>query len=288
MTETAETFVQTAPNPHKVPEGGGNGRVTPLVEVDEPRRATAAEQARTILANETVGTLATLQSDGSPWASTIQYGLLDDGSPVILVSTLALHGRNIKADPRASIAVAGPVPKGHDPGDSGRVTVAGKFEAPEGAEREAAEKAFFRAAPGSEGYISWDDFDLYVLRVEQVRWVGGFGRMASAKPDEFAAAEIDPTASQALYAVEHMNEDHADALLAMAKAFTGFTDATAAEALRADRYGMDLGVTTPRGKVSTRVEFLEPIDDAGGLRTATVELSKKAREVLGEPAPTGH
>lgn len=288
MTETAETFVQTAPNPHKVPAGGGNGRVAPLVEVDEPRRATAAEQARTILANETVGTLATLQSDGSPWASTIQYGLLDDGSPVILVSTLALHGRNIKADPRASIAVAGPVPKGHDAGDSGRVSLAGRFEEPTGAVREAAEAAFFKAVPSSEGYISWDDFDLYVMRVEQVRWVGGFGRMASAKPHEFAAAEIDPVAPQALYAVEHMNDDHADALVAMARAFTGFTDATEATALRADRYGMDLGVVTPRGKVSTRVEFLEPINEATGLRSATVELTKKAREILGDPASSGH
>lgn len=288
MTETVETFVQTAPNPHKVPGGGSNGRIEPLVEVDEPRRASAAEQARTILANETVGTLATLQSDGSPWASTIQYGLLDDGTPVILVSTLALHGRNLKADPRASLAVAGPVPKGHDPGDSGRVSLAGKFEVPQGAERDAAEKAFFTAAPGSEGYISWDDFDLYVMRVEQVRWVGGFGRMASAKPTEFAEAEIDPIAPQALYAVDHMNEDHADALLAMAKAFTGFTDATEAKALRADRYGMDIGVKTPRGSASTRVQFLEPIAEAGGLRTATVELSKKAREILGEPTAAGH
>lgn len=288
MTETAETFVQSGSNPHKVPAGGGNGRIGPLVEVPEPRRATAAEQARTILAGSTVGTLASLMDDGSPWASVVQYGVTADGTPVILVSTLALHGRNLLADKRVSLAVAGPVPKGHDPGDSGRVSISGTVEEPTGAEKEAAEKAFFDAVPSAQGYISWDDFTLYVIRPEKVRWVGGFGRMASANPAEYAEAEVDPVAKSANYAVEHMNDDHADALLAMAKAFTGHTDATEAEALRADRYGMDLGVVTPRGRVSTRVEFSEPIDAADGLRAATVDLARRAREELGEPAPAGH
>lgn len=288
MTETAETFIQTAANPHKVPKGEANGRVLPLVEVDEPRRATAAEHARTILSGSTVGTLASLMDDGSPWASVVQYGVMNDGTPVILVSTLALHGRNLLADNRVSLAVAGPVPKGHDAGDSGRVSISGYVEQPSGEEREAAEIAFFEAVPSARGYISWDDFKLYVIRPDKIRWVGGFGRMASASPVDYAEAEIDPVAPQALYAVDHMNEDHADALLAMAKAFTGFSDATEATALRADRYGMDLGVVTPRGSASTRVEFLKPISEAGGLRTATVDLAKKAREILGEPAPAGH
>lgn len=292
MAETAETFVQSGSNPHKVPgdaaSGNGNGRLDPLVEVEEARRMTAAEQARTILAGSTVGTLASLMEDGSPWASVVQYGVTGDGTPVILVSTLALHGRNLLADDRVSLAVAGPVPKGHDAGDSGRVSISGRVERPTGKEQEAAERAFFDAVPSAQGYISWDDFTLYVIRPEKVRWVGGFGRMASANPAEYAEAEVDPVAPQANYAVEHMNDDHADALLAMAKAFTGHTDATAAKALRADRYGMDLGVSTPRGNVSTRVEFSEPIRASDGLRAATVDLARRAREVLGEPAPAAH
>lgn len=281
MTELTETFLEREPSAHQVPaDSPANDYpmpIDPLVAVDEPRRATAAEQARTILAGASVATLASLTSDGSPWASIVQYGLMEDGTPVLSVSRLALHGRNLAADQRASIAVAGPVPEGHDPGDSGRVSLAGRVEQPTGDEYAAAERAYFDAVPTAEIYNEFGDFTLWVLRVETVRWVGGFGRMASAPPKAYREAEPDPVAPQSDYAVKHMNEDHADALLAMAQAFSGHTDATAATALRADRYGMDLGVVTPRGKTPARVTFVEPISEPGGLRAATVALAKRAR-----------
>lgn len=284
MTDTAQTYTSQEAGPHVVPEGSDAAKrmrpIKPLEAVDAARTPSAAEHARTILAGDTVGTLATLTEDGSPWASIVQYSVLGDGTPVLILSTLALHGRNVKADPRASLAVAGPVPEGHDPGDSGRVTIAGRVEEPTGEELEAAKASYFAATPAAELYTQFGDFTIYVLRPEKIRWVGGFGRMASTSPSEFGEAEIDPTAASADYAVRHMNEDHADALLKMALAFTGYTDATAARALRADRYGMDLGIDTPRGKGNSRVEFAEPVSTPDGLRTAVVELTKQAAAAL--------
>jgi putative heme iron utilization protein len=281
MTDAAETFLENELGAHQVPaDSPANDYpipIDPLVQTEEPRRATAAEQARTILAGASVATLASLTADGSPWASVVQYGLMDDGTPVLSVSKLALHGRNLAADQRASIAVAGPVPEGHDPGDSGRVSVAGHVEEPVGEERAAAERAYFKNVPTAEIYNDFGDFTLWVLRVETVRWVGGFGRMASSSPKAYREAEPDPVASHSEYAVKHLNEDHADALLAMARAFSGHTDATEATALRADRYGLDLGIVTPRGKTPARVPFAEPITEPSGLRAATVELTKRAR-----------
>lgn len=292
MAETTNTFVPRGKSGHQIPDDSALKEtetvLTPLVEVEKPRTASAAEHARSILQGSNIGTLASLTSDGSPWASIVQYGTMDNGSPVIIVSTLALHGRNLAADKRASLAVAAPVPKGHDPGDSGRVTLAGVVEEPLGDEREEAKQAFFKEFPAAEAYAEFGDFAIYVLRVDKVRWVGGFGRMASATPADFATAEPDPVAKNADYAVEHMNEDHADALLAMARAFTGHTDTTEAKALRADRYGMDLGIVTPRGETMTRVAFTEPVDAPDGLRAATVDLARRAREALGEPAPAAH
>lgn len=285
MTDLAPTYLPREPNAHQVPaDSPANDYpmpIEPLEPVDPPRTASAAEQARTILANESVATLATLTEDGSPWASVVQYAVTGDGSPVLSLSTLALHGRNLQADPRASLAVAGPVPDGHDPGDSGRVSVAGRVEVPDGAEREEAERSYFDAVPAAEVYTEFGDFTLYVLRIESVRWVGGFGRMASTNPQSYHAAEADPTAPHADYAVRHMNEDHADALLLMARAFTGQTDATSATALRADRYGMDLGLETPRGKTPARVAFAEPVTAPDGLRAAVVDLTKQARARFG-------
>jgi putative heme iron utilization protein len=289
MTEATDTFLDREPSAHQVPaDSPANDYPTPiepLEAVDEPRRATAAEQARTILAGDSVATLASLTSDGSPWASVVQYGVTDNGTPVLSVSRLALHGRNLAADARASIAVAAPVPEGQDPGDSGRVSIAGFVEEPVGEEREAAIAAYYAAVPTAEIYNDFGDFTLYVLRIETVRWVGGFGRMASTSAEVFAAAEPDPVAPHAEFAVKHLNEDHADSLLLMAQAFTGHTDATGATALRADRYGLDLGIVTPRGKTPARVPFAEPIDAPDGLRAATVELAKRAR---GDDSPSSH
>lgn len=289
MPETTQTpFVPRDMGGHKVPENSAAlDYPTPLEPIEpapEPRHLSAADQARTIVANGNVCVLASLTADGDPWASVVQYAVLEDGSPVMSLSKLALHGRNLAADQRASIALAGPVPEGHDPGDSGRVTLAGKVVEPEGEELEAAKQAYFSAIPWSETYTDFGDFTLYVLRVEKVRWVGGFGRMNSATPAQYREAEVDPTAEHADYAVRHMNEDHADALLAMAQAFSGHSDATEATALRADRYGLDLAIVTPRGKTPARVNFLERVEAAGGLRKATVDLTKASREKLGQSA----
>lgn len=147
---------------------------------------TAAEEARALVAQNAVAALATLSADGSPWASLVTYGMLDDGSPVLCLSTLAEHGRNLERDARASVMVADPGPTAH-PLALGRVTLAGRAERPVGPAHEAAHAAFVAAAPEGETYARFGDFSLWVLRVERVRWVGGYGRMESVDPAAYAA-----------------------------------------------------------------------------------------------------
>ena len=113
--------------------------------------------------------------------------------------------------------------------------------------------------------------------MRRVRWVGGYGRMDSATADDYAAASPDPIRPAAAGAVAHLNDDHADALLAMTRAFGGFPDATAARCTGADRYGLDLHVETPRGQAVTRVGYPQPLDGIDELRSATVELTRRAR-----------
>jgi putative heme iron utilization protein len=263
------------PLDHDAPEGVLT--VPPPLAPGLPSRyRSAAEEARTLVAANTVGALSTLTADGAPWGSLVTYGALTDGSPVLLVSTLAEHGRNLLADPRASLMVSAS-DADHDPLDAGRVTLLGRAERPEGAEAEAARAAHLAAVRSASIYVDFGDFTLWVLRVERVRWVGGYGRMDSADPVDYREAEPDPVASSAAFAVRHLNEDHADALAAMARALAGYPDATAASCTRADRYGLDLWVTTPRGKASVRVPFAEPIAAPDGLRAATVELARRAR-----------
>ena len=127
-----------------------------------------------------------------------------------------------------------------DPLDSGRVTLAGGLEEPAGDELEAARAAYEAASPASGLYGGFGDFTYYALRVARVRWVGGYGRMDSTDADAYHAAEPDPVAAGAAYAIQHLNEDHADALLAMARTLGGHPDATEATCVRIDRYGLDL------------------------------------------------
>ncbi|WP_028062867.1 HugZ family pyridoxamine 5'-phosphate oxidase [Solirubrobacter soli] len=248
----------------------------PLGDIRPARRRTPAEEARTLVASTQTAALATLSEDGSPWGSLVLYAALEDGSPVLCLSTLAEHGRNITRDPRASLVV-GETDVAGDPLDSGRVTLAGVLETPVGAELDAARDAYKAASPASGLYGGFGDFTYYVLRIERVRWVGGYGRMDSTDADAFHAAEPDPVASGAAYAIEHLNDDHADALLLMAQKLAGHPDASEAKCVRIDRYGMDLHVQTPRGFAETRLEFAEPANRPGDLRAATVELAKRAR-----------
>lgn len=252
----------------------------PLTEIADATRPSAAEEARTIAASTNAGTLASLTKTGDPWASFVTYGLLDTGSfggaPVLCVSHLAEHGRNLAADPRASLAVVAPGAEA-DPLASARITLAGIVEQPVGDELAAARDAHVAAVSAARYYIDYSDFAVWVLRVQRVRWVGGYGRMDSATAADYAAALPDPIQPIAAGAIEHLNADHAGALAEMGRALGGFPDTESAVCTGVDRYGLDLKVSTPRGSAYTRVGFGGALASADDLRAATVELVRRAR-----------
>jgi putative heme iron utilization protein len=247
----------------------------PLIPPVDPTRPSAAEEARTIAASTNSGTLATLTASGDPWASFVTYGLLD-GAPVLCVSNLAEHGRNLAADPRASISIVAAATDS-DPLANSRITLAGIATRPTGAELTAARQAHLDAVPAAKYYVDYSDFTLWVLGVDRVRWVGGYGRMDSAAGADYTAAEADPVQPGALAAIQDLNADHAEALTAMSQTLGGYPDATAATCTGADRYGLDLRVTTPRGVAYTRVGYAERIDSCDQLRSAAIELTRRAR-----------
>ncbi|MCG5434431.1 DUF2470 domain-containing protein [Mycobacterium sp. MYCO198283] len=247
----------------------------PLTDVADPSRPSAAEEARTIAAATNAATLASLTGAGDPWASFVTYGLLG-GAPVLCVSQLAEHGRNLAADPRASLAIVA-AGASTDPLANPRITLAGVVEQPAGDELAAARAAHVAAVPAARYYVDYSDFTVWVLRVQRVRWVGGYGRMESATAEQYSAAEPDPVRPHAAPAVAHLNDDHAGALLAIAQRLGGYPDATAAVCEGADRYGLDLRVTTPRGPAYTRAGYGRALSSIDELRSAAVELTRRAR-----------
>lgn len=247
-------------------------------------RITAGEEARTLAEVSTTGTLSTLAIEpaGHPFGSVAPFAVADDGNLLLCLSSLAEHSRNLAADDRCSVLVTEPA---GDDGRmaAGRVTVLGRARRLERGtpDDEAARERWLSVHPDGQ-YAHFGDFSMWVLDVSHIRWIGGFGRMTWCSVEEWASARPDPVLPIAAGAVDHLNDDHPDALVAMARAFAGHPDATSAAATRIDRLGIDLQVETPRGWVEARVAFAEPVPSAEALRGACVELTQRARASITE------
>jgi putative heme iron utilization protein len=250
----------------------------PLYDVNIPT-PTHAERARTLVARIPTGTLCSLalEPEGYPYGSFVTVAF-DEGSPVFLISELAEHTKNLERDPRASLLVA--ESGADDPLANGRVTMLGPCTRVEG-EGGSARTAFLTAHPNAAYYADFRDFAFWSLRVNAIRYIGGYGRMSWISQADWQAAEADPLASCAAGAIAHMNTDHADAMVLYCKAFSKATDITSATMTGVDRYGFDMSAKTPVGPRPVRVAFARPISTPEDMRATLVAMVKEARSRLG-------
>ncbi|MEZ4300752.1 MAG: DUF2470 domain-containing protein [Polyangiaceae bacterium] len=251
-----------------------------------PRTPSHAERCRTLLSRARHGTLCTHARDpaGYPFGSLVALACDGRGHPVFLLSGLAEHTRNLTASPQASVLVlgggpaSGPTP---DPLASPRATLIGECTpvAEEGFARFARE-TFLAAHPSAATYATFKDFAMYMLVPTAVRYVGGFGRMSWIDQADYLAAEADPLAASADGILEHMNDDHPDAVLAYARALAGIDDVSRALMVDIDRYGFDLLALTPEGDRRTRIPFDTDVTSSEEARQALIALVKTARTRL--------
>lgn len=239
-----------------------------------------AERARTLVESGSSGTLCTLARApaGYPYGSLVSFAL-DEHRPVFSLSALAEHTRNLQGDPRASLLVGERRPG--DPLANGRVTLIGPCAPAGEAERDRVRAAFLARHPGAERYASFGDFSFWVLEVSAVRYIGGYGRMSWIEPDAWRAAQPDPIAPDARAILEHMNQDHADALPLYVRAFSSESEVLRAEMSGIDRLGFEVSVVTSGGERSVRIAFAEPIASKSDARQALVGLLREARAKLG-------
>lgn len=267
---------------HQLPPGMGDGAES------DPERPPApepshAERARTLVAGANRGVLSTVALDpaGYPFGSVATYAIDDVGRPIVFVSTMAEHTRNAAADPRASLIVTEPFPEGSDPLAAGRVTLIGELLEVAGDERAVVRDTYLAANPASSYYIDFGDFSFWRLEVRSVRYVGGYGRMSWVEAADYAAAEADPLAGEpAVGILEHMNADHADSLVLMARVLGGRADATEAVMTAVDRYGFDVVVDGPNGRAALRLGFEAPVAAPAAVRSAMIRLVERAREEI--------
>ncbi len=164
-----------------------------------------------------------------------------------------------------------------DPLGSSRVTLIGpvsRFPEPELA---ATRSVYLTRYPDSKYWVDFDDFSFYRMDVLDVYYVGGFGVMGWVPASDYSAAQSDPLAEYKSDIMQHMNADHKDALILLAKRFAGI-EAQEAKMTSVDRLGFHLRLKTDDGVKGTRIAFLREVSDPSQTRAVFVEMVRQARQ----------
>lgn len=237
-----------------------------------------AERARTLVHRGRVGALAThsRRVEGFPFASVLPYGVDAHGNPIFLISTLAMHTQNLIGDDRASLLVHEPAA----PADAlavARVTLMGRVAALSVDEAAAVRAAYLDRHPAAQAWVAMQDFGWYRLAVANLYYVAGFGAMGWITAADYTGASVDPLADHADGILEHMNADHADAVLLYARVLAGL-DAESATMIGIDRLGFQIRAQTGEHARTVRLGFPDEIRTTDAARQALIALLKTARQ----------
>jgi putative heme iron utilization protein len=176
-----------------------------------PPVSDTAALARSMVRAALKGSLGTLMPpSGHPYASLLLVATEPDGTPVFLISKLALHTKNLAEDARASLLIDA-TGTDADPMAGARITLIGTARATQSA---SARRRFLARHPAAAGYADFPDFSFYAFDITGAHYIGGFGRIVDLPRADLL---IDTAGAEALIEAEpgivaHMNEDHADAI----------------------------------------------------------------------------
>jgi len=231
-----------------------------------------ARLTRSLLGRSRQGALATLMpQSGDPYCSLVNVASLPDGMPVLLISRLAVHTKNILADPRVSLMLDERAPG--DPLEGARIMLAGTAqEATDDAEL--LKRRYLAAHPSAEEFAGFRDFSFFRIVPRGVHLVAGFGRIVDLAPRDFLT---DLAGAEALVEAEpdivaHMNADHADTMNLYAVKLLGASEG-AWQCIGCDPEGLDM----QDDRRTLRLDFPERIATPGALRQALKALADRAR-----------
>lgn len=231
----------------------------------DPRQA-----AKKILREARSGALATLMpGTGDPYCSLVNVATAADGAPLLLLSRLALHTKNILADPRVSLMLD--ERKAGDPLEGARVILMGTAAV---TDDPAARRRYLARQPEAEAFVSFGDFAFYEVKLKGVHLVAGFGRIVDLAPKDVLTELSDAAALTAAEAdiVAHMNGEHAETCRLYATRLLGAPDG-AWRCAGCDPDGLELQL----GRTALRLPFLQRINSPAVLRQMLKQLADQAR-----------
>jgi putative heme iron utilization protein len=252
----------------------GPGPASDQPPVPEP---TFAERARTLVYLGRIGSLSTLsrKQPGFPFGSVMPFGLDDHGRPILLISTMAMHTQNLQADPRASLLVTQEDTDGEPLGAS-RITLVGNVLPVPDAEVAEARKLYLARHANSKYWVDFEDFSFYRMEVVDVYYVGGFGVMGWVSATDYDRGQPDPLAESMAGIIQHVNADHKDALVLLARKLAQ-VESQEATMTAVDRLGFHVRLKTQEGMRGARIAFLREVSNPVETRKVLVEMVQQAR-----------
>ncbi len=226
--------------------------------------------ARKLMREARSGALATLMTgSGDPYCSLVNVASAADGSPLLLISRLAVHTKNILDDSRVSLMLDERKPG--DPLQDARVMLMGEAAQTASAD---ARRRYLAQQPEAEMFAGFGDFAFYEIRLKGAHLVAGFGRIVDLKPFDLLT---DLSGAGALLAaesevIEHLNQDHAESCRLFATKLLGAADGEW-RCVGCDPDGLDL----QNGRMGLRLPFPQRVAQPGVLRAVLKQLADKAR-----------
>lgn len=226
--------------------------------------------AKKLMREARSGALATLTvGSGDPYCSLVNVASAADGAPLLLISRLAVHTRNILADPRVSLMLDERKPG--DPLQGARVMLAGTAAKTDSAD---VRRRYLARQPEAEMFAGFGDFAFYEVKLKGAHLVAGFGRIVDLKPADLLT---DLTGAETLIAaepevIEHMNQDHAETCRLYATKLLGAPDGNW-RCVGCDPDGLDLQWE----RTGLRLPFPQRVSQPGVLRAVLKQLADAAR-----------
>ena len=239
------------------------------------RKTKAIQAARNLLRSQEKALLSThsFSKTGYPFGSVTTYMTDHQGHPIIYISHLAQHTKNIQQNPQLSLLVS----QDHteDINAGARLTLLGHAELVSGDDAHELAAKFFLKFPESRQYQDTHDFEFYRIRVEYVRYIGGFGQIFWLDVNQFILPQPDWLGHEQA-AIEHMNEDHEDAMKLMCSYYQNFE----ADHIRMTHLYADGCVLRANDQHNHFLPFPEPVMAAQDIRTQLVNMTQQARSKL--------
>ena len=236
-----------------------------------------AATAHALFHNQQHAVLCTAHASlaGWPFGSITPYSVLPSRDAVVFLSAIAEHTKNLARDPRASLFITDPAAQAR-PQAGARVTILTRARCASAAEQVTTEASYFARFPQAEAMRSAHGFHTWVLEVDCVRFIAGFGEMGWISRAEWSGTP-DPLATHAAAIAAHLNADHAAAMVELVRHVCG-VEATSAVVSAVDRGG--LMVTAQLGAGAServRVPFTTVAETQDDVRRVVVAMLKDAR-----------